>query len=66
MSGPELIIDSNLDPHEAMAQNPELCCPNEIMHGLGLMAVRYRGFDQKEHQGQIVVATAGARSKLSD
>lgn len=50
------IIDSQYQPPEVIKQNPGCLCPDEILGALGLLDVRYIGFDGKLHQGQIVVA----------
>lgn len=51
-----MIHDSALSPSEALAQNPEQLCPQEVIDTLGLVTVEYLGFDDKLHVGQIVVA----------
>ncbi|HET7673165.1 MAG TPA: M15 family metallopeptidase [Candidatus Saccharimonadales bacterium] len=50
-------IDSKLTTSQALAQNPDMPCPDEVLHGLGLMEVEYLGFDGKIHQSQMVVST---------
>lgn len=50
------VIDSRLDLTEALAQNPEDPCPEEVLQSLGLMSVTHWGFDGRRHSGQIVVA----------
>lgn len=52
------VIDSRLDLTEALAQNPEDPCPEEVLQSLGLMSVTHWGFDGRRHNGQIVVAQA--------
>lgn len=54
----EPIIDSQLNPFEAMAQNPDNPCPDDIMRGLDVAEVAYIGFDETQHIGQIVMAKA--------
>jgi hypothetical protein len=49
-------IDSELTFAQALAQNPEYICPEEIIDSLGLLGVTYLGFDGCYHEGQIVVA----------
>lgn len=49
-------IDSNLTFHQAVAQNPDSLCPQDTFDSLGLLEVTYMGFDNKYHEGQIVVA----------
>lgn len=51
-----MLIDSNLEPHEAVQANPSEDCPDEVLRDMGLMEVHYWGFDGNEHQGQIVVS----------
>lgn len=51
-----LIVDSQYQPSEVIRQNPDYPCPDEILDSLGLLDVRYVGFDGKLHQGQMVVA----------
>lgn len=50
------IVDSWLSHAEALAQNPEKPCPDDILERQRLVEVRYIGFDSKLHLGQIVVA----------
>lgn len=57
MTKTKIIIDSQITAAEALAQNPDMPCPEEILHDLGLMEVEYWGFDRELHQGQIVVNT---------
>ena len=49
-------IDSDLTVHQAIIQNPEQVCDEEILDSLGLMGVTYLSFDGRYHDGQIVVA----------
>jgi hypothetical protein len=56
----ELIIDSQLSRSEALAQNPNNPCPEDILSSVDLLAVTYRGFDKRRHAGQIVVAQSVA------
>lgn len=51
----ELVIDSDLSEFEAKAQNPRSIAPREVMERLIVLEVRYLSFDEKIHQGQIVV-----------
>lgn len=51
-----MIIDSNYEPNDVIIQNPDRPCPEELLKTLGLVQVTYWGFDDKEHQGQMVVA----------
>ncbi len=50
------IVDSNLFVDQALAQNPSNVCPDHILKTIGLMEVRYLGFDGHRHIGQIAVA----------
>lgn len=50
-----MINDSSLSPQEALKQNPESICPEEVINSLGLMTVEYIGFDERIHVGQIVI-----------
>lgn len=50
------IIDSQYRTSEVIKQNPDYLCPHDILETLGLLEVRYIGFDGHLHQGQIVVA----------
>lgn len=52
----ELVIDSKLSLHEALTENPNHPCPEDIIRSLGLIEVTYLGFDKQQHAGQIVVA----------
>lgn len=51
-----MIIDSCLTSAEALAQNPNMPAPLEVLNTLELLEVKYRGFDTELHMGQIVVA----------
>lgn len=53
-----MINDSSLIPEKAFEQNPDLVCPDEIMHSLGLLTVEYMSFDQHIHTGQMIIAQA--------
>ncbi|MFA6136364.1 MAG: M15 family metallopeptidase [Candidatus Paceibacterota bacterium] len=50
-----IIIDSNLTEQEVKLQNPLLPCPEEILENQKVLGVRYWSFDNKLHQGQIVI-----------
>ncbi len=49
------IVDSDMDDEAAILSNLPEGCPQEITSRLAVVAVRYYGFDDKVHQGQIVV-----------
>lgn len=49
------IIDSNMAAKAAILTNLPEGCPQEITSRLAVVTVRYYGFDDKAHQGQIVV-----------
>ena len=51
-----IVTDAQYQPHDVIKQNPDYQCPDDILESLGLLGVRYLGFDGKLHQGQIVVA----------
>lgn len=51
------IIDADYDPKQVIIQNPNKPCPEELLKTLGLMQVKYIGFDGEEHVGQIVIST---------
>jgi hypothetical protein len=56
----EAIVDSWFSHAEALAQNHEKPCPDEILEQQRLVEVRYYGFDRSLHIGQIVVAESVA------
>ena len=49
------IIDSALTDNEAIAQNPQSICPDEIFRKLKLFFVLYWSFDGLVHKGQLVM-----------
>ncbi len=49
------IIDSALSDKEALLQNPLSQAPEEVIAQLTVLPVSYWSFDQKIHEGQIVV-----------
>lgn len=53
--GAVIVIDSMLEPAEVLIQNPERPCPPEILEKQALLTVRYVSFDERYHDGQIVV-----------
>jgi hypothetical protein len=52
MAGESLIVDSAMTFVEAVAGTE---APRAVVEGLRLIAVRYRGFDGRLHEGQLVV-----------
>jgi peptidoglycan LD-endopeptidase CwlK len=50
-----MMIDSALTEAQALAQNPALPCPPEILSAQRLIELEYFGFDGALHRGQIVV-----------
>jgi len=50
-----IIIDSTMTSAQALKQNPENNCPQEIMDELAVLNVEYISFDDQFHRGQIVV-----------
>ncbi len=56
MDKESIIVDAQYQPSEVIKQNPDNPCPAEILDSLGLLDVKYIGFDGKLHRGQIVVA----------
>lgn len=52
------VVDSRLKLSQALADNPDSPTPDDIRQSLGLTEVRYLGFDERQHIGQIVVATS--------
>ncbi len=51
----DVIVDSDLSEEGALAQNPDMLCPDEIIQKLKVVPVTYYSFDNKLHQGQIVI-----------
>ena len=51
----EIIVDSMLDKEAALRQNPHILCPEDIIKCQELIEVIYYSFDDKIHQGQIVI-----------
>lgn len=51
----EVMVDSHLDKEAILRQNPDFLCPAEIIRNQEVLEVRYYSFDEKIHQGQIVV-----------
>lgn len=49
------IIDSNASEENALLQNPDSKAPEEIIEKQAVLKVKYLSFDNKIHQGQIVV-----------
>lgn len=49
------IVDSKLKPEEAFRQNPDFFLQPEIFERQILLSVKYKSFDGKYHQGQIVI-----------
>jgi hypothetical protein len=50
------IVDSELSPEQALLQNPEFPCPQEILERQRIILVLYIGLDDGlYHRGQIVV-----------
>lgn len=52
-----LVVDSSFEPKDVVIQNPDKPCPSDLFRSLGLMEVKYYGFDNQVHSGQIIVAT---------
>ena len=50
-----IIIDSNLDIMQALADHPERPAPLEIRSQLRLLTLKYWSYDGAVHQGQLVV-----------
>jgi peptidoglycan LD-endopeptidase CwlK len=50
-----ILKDSELSEAEAKAQNPASVCPPEIWSVQKVLRVRYFGFDETVHEGQIVI-----------
>lgn len=51
----DLVIDSAMSDAEALAQNPALVCPDDVLAMQAVIPVRYPSFDGKIHAGQIVL-----------
>jgi peptidoglycan LD-endopeptidase CwlK len=51
----DMIIDSNLTSEDALKQNPNMVCPEEILARQRVIQVSYVSFDKELHIGQIVV-----------
>lgn len=49
-----IVIDSAMSEVEALAQNPALICPDDVLAMQTVIPVHYRSFDGKIHTGQIV------------
>lgn len=49
------VIDSRMSLAEALAQNPLINAPQEILERLALVSVQYYSFDGLLHEGQIVI-----------
>lgn len=49
------VIDADLDERDALRQNPEFLCPEEIFLCQRVIAVVYYSFDGFLHQGQLVL-----------
>ena len=50
-----MIIDSNMAREEILAQNPKSPAPQNIIDALEILTVKYFGFDEKIHSGQLVM-----------
>ena len=50
------VVDAQFDTAEVILQNPDRSCPDDVFDTLGVLSVQYRGFDDRVHTGQIVVA----------
>ncbi len=51
----QTIIDSEVSKETALAQNPDSPAPVELLDAMRVLSVMYMGFDEQEHQGQMVV-----------
>src|SRR3989442_2933819 len=51
----DIIVDAKLAKEDALKQNPDFLCPEEIIVCQQVIEVLYYSFDGKLHQGQIVV-----------
>lgn len=51
----DIIIDSKLSKEHALKQNPDFVCPVNIISCQRILEVQYYSFDNKIHQGQIIV-----------
>src|SRR5690348_12140193 len=49
------IIDAELGKENALLQNPDFLCPEEIILRQKVILVMYYSFDGMIHQGQIVI-----------
>jgi peptidoglycan LD-endopeptidase CwlK len=54
-SEPEIIVDSRLSYEDAVLKNLNPQCPESIIKMQALITVKYYSFDNKIHQGQIIV-----------
>lgn len=52
------IIDSALSAQQAIRQNPDRPCPQDMLDSQSLLSVEYIGFDANLHKGQIVIDKA--------
>ncbi len=53
--GAVVIVDSMMMRPDALRQNPECPCPPEILEKQVLLTVRHEGFDNRLHEGQIII-----------
>lgn len=60
-----MIIDSQMSEKDALAQNPDMLCPQYIIDELQLVTTYYLGFDGKDHCGQIIVHNTLARDVIA-
>ena len=51
----DIIIDSVMTNGEIFMQNPQNIAPQNVLDSLSVLIVRYYGFDDKLHQGQMVM-----------
>lgn len=51
----QIFVDSSMTFDEATKQNPLSICPQKVLQRLQLLKITYHSFDNKIHQGQIVI-----------
>lgn len=51
----DMIVDSNMNPEEALRENPDFSCPSEIRSAQDVLRVAYISPDGTLHEGRIVV-----------
>ena len=50
-----IVVDSDMSVEVVLAQNPKSLAPQSVMDSMEIINVKYYGFDNKTHSGQIVM-----------